>query len=88
MDPLAWLNDQTWFGVGSNLLQYIGSIGLLSYLWHRWEHQCRGSLLCFRTGQVEVDGTTWMVCPKHSTPGHHQRLKAEHAAKHADRIGH
>lgn len=76
------------FSSGANLLQYIGSLGLLSYLWHRWEHQCRGSLLCFRTGQVEVKGTTWKVCPKHSTAELHNYLSVLHRHKHVDRVGH
>lgn len=88
MDIFAWLNAQQWFGAGANVLQYVGSVGLLSYIWNRWEHQCRGSLLCLRTGQIEVKGTTWKVCPKHSTRERHDWLRKHHARKHVDRVGH
>lgn len=83
-----WLNQQPWFGACANLLQYVGSIGLISYVVHRYEHQCRAKRFCFRTGQIPVEGTSWLTCPRHSIQGTHDKMKDLHDEKHPERIGH
>jgi len=85
---IHWFDDQIWFGVGSNMLQYLGTFGVFSLIWGAWHHRCRGTLLCVRPGQVAVAGTTYKVCPRHSTPHHHEKLRLRHAERHSERIGH
>lgn len=84
---LQWLNNG-WFNAGSNVLSYVTLSGIVSLLWSAWHHRCRGTTLCIRPGQVPIKGTTFKVCPKHSTPHHHAKLRLLHADRHAGRIGH
>lgn len=60
-----WLNGYAPFTAGANILQWIGSIGLIGAIAHYWASRCHEPL-CIRPGHVPVKGTTKKACKKHA----------------------
>lgn len=61
MSIFNWLNGYAPFTAGANILQWIGSIGLIGAIAHYWHNRC-GRPLCVRPGAVPVPGTQDKFC--------------------------
>jgi len=80
------LGTHSWFGNGSNLIQWISGpgtfiavvAGIAAYL----NRTCAASPFCLRHGEHPVAGTLKKVCTHHHTLEHHEAIHRRHARAH------
>jgi hypothetical protein len=69
-----------WVSDLSNLTVFTVPPSMAAFYWH---HTCT-ERWCFRLGHHPVEGTTFKTCRPHAKAEIHDRLFAEHAAKHPE----
>lgn len=67
---IHWFNNQAWFGVGANWIQYTTIFTWAAVLWTLWHRRCHEPF-CVRPGEIPVKGTHHKVCKRHAKVNGH-----------------